>query len=239
MVIFVECPFLTIPSSGWAGNKSDSDSECGGCSSGHECWSPSSSMEELTCPICLVSSTPSSTGGNEEKQDDPHQSDGSVLPSSLDGTTITTAAATTEYKERPEERPILFVQTPCNHIFCQSCIEHVLLQPPRQQQHHQQRMPLTRGPCPMCRVSISLFDLRLLPPTHVITVGVETSATTIEKKIDSGNEERLVFRSDSNVQSWPSKSVFPSFLLCSYDVHFSCGYLTSCLAFFDDGYIQK
>jgi hypothetical protein len=121
-------------------------------------------MEELTCPICLLSST--STVGNEE-QDDPHRHDGSALPSSMDGTT--TAATTTEYNERPEVEGPIFVQTPCNHIFCQSCIEHVLLQPPRQQ-HHQQRMPLTtRGPCPMCRVSISLFDLRLLPTTHVVT----------------------------------------------------------------------
>jgi hypothetical protein len=162
-------------------------------------------MEELTCPICLISSTSSSssTGGNEE-QDDPHHRDGSALPSSLDGTT---AATTTEYNERPEvdERPILFVQTPCNHIFCQSCIEHVLLQPPRQQQHQQRMSPTTRGPCPMCRVSISLFDLRLLPTTHV-GVEVQTATTTNEKKIDSGNdEERFVYRSDSNVQSWPSK----------------------------------
>jgi hypothetical protein len=150
------------------------------------------------------------------------------LPSSLDGTTTTTTtttATTTEYKERPEvERPI-FVQTPCNHIFCQSCIEHVLLQP-RQQQRHQQRMPLTtRGPCPMCRVSISLFDLRLLPTTHVATVAeVETSATTNEKKIDdSGNEEKsLVYRNDSNVQSWPSKYFVKYIRLISFLFLFAC-----------------
>jgi hypothetical protein len=126
-------------------------------------------MEEQTCPICLISSTSSSsTGGNEEQDDPPHHRNGSALPSSLDGTTTTT----TKYKE--EQPMIVFVQTSCNHIFCQSCIEHVLLKP---RQHHQQRMltPLTRGPCPMCRLSISLFDLRAVPTTHVATVGVETS----------------------------------------------------------------
>lgn len=154
-------------------------------------------MEEPACPICLISSS-SSCAGNEE--DDDHGR------SSLDETTMTNDDEQHRPREqREEERPILFLRTPCNHIFCRSCIERVLLLRPRRRQRGggSNGMP-TRGPCPMCRATISLFDLVLVVPPAL--TGVETATTTDEKRDgNDGSEESLVYRSDSNVHSWPSK----------------------------------
>lgn len=54
-----------------------------------------------------------------------------------------------------EDRVNLFLQTPCNHHFCQPCIERVLLKP-------RSDNIITMGPCPMCRVPIMLFDLEYI-----------------------------------------------------------------------------
>ena len=173
-------------------------------------------MEELACPICLISSSSSSSSscaGNEE--DDDHGC------SSLDETTMTNDD---EQQHRPqeqqEERPILFLRTPCNHIFCRSCIEHVLLRPRQRQQRgsgSSSRMP-TRGACPMCRATVSLFDLVLVVPPAL--AGVEAATTTDEKRDgNDGSEESLVYRSDSNVHSWPSKYLGLLLLFTPFSFH--------------------
>jgi hypothetical protein len=153
-------------------------------------------MEELACPICLISSS-SSCAGNEE--DDDHGR------SSLDEATMTNDDEQQHrQQERPEERPILFLRTPCNHIFCRSCIERVLLRPRQRQRGSGSNGMPTRGPCPMCRATVSLFDLVLVVPPAL--AGVEAATTTDEKRDgNDGSGESLVYRSDSNVRSWPSK----------------------------------
>ena len=42
-----------------------------------------------------------------------------------------------------------FAKTPCNHVYCRTCIERVLLPD-----------IATSGTCPMCRTAVSIFDLR-------------------------------------------------------------------------------
>ena len=49
---------------------------------------------------------------------------------------------------------VKFLKTPCKHIFCQSCIEKVLLKP-----RQDVNSILTLAPCPMCRKPVLLFDL--------------------------------------------------------------------------------
>ena len=50
---------------------------------------------------------------------------------------------------------VKFLNTPCNHHFCQPCIERVLLKP-------RSDNIITMGPCPMCRVPVILFDLEYI-----------------------------------------------------------------------------
>lgn len=77
--------------------------------------------EEISCPICWVSS------------DDLSKHNEITAP-----TNVPTAA-----------EQINFAKTPCNHVYCQTCIERILLPD-----------IATSGTCPMCRTAVSIFDLR-------------------------------------------------------------------------------
>ena len=81
--------------------------------------------ERISCPVCWVSSDPSKH--NEI-------------------TASTVVPATAESRSQEE---INFVKTTCNHVYCQTCIERILLPD-----------IATMGTCPMCRTAVSIFDLR-------------------------------------------------------------------------------
>lgn len=81
----------------------------------------------ITCPVCWVSS-----GGTTATTASDHH--------------LSSAAESSAQEE-------LFAKTPCNHVYCRTCIERVLLPD-----------IATMGTCPMCRTAVSIFDLK-----HAIT----------------------------------------------------------------------
>lgn len=86
-----------------------------------------------------------------------------------------------EHSSGADAESTVFVKTPCRHTFCLSCIERVLLKPTNQNNG----IP-TRAPCPMCRVTVNLFDL-----CHVHN--------------QNGNDDMLVFGVETGVSTWPSE----------------------------------
>ncbi len=102
----------------------------------------------LSCPICMIST------------DDEHGDNVN------DATTPPTMTTTTT-----------FVRTPCDHVFCRTCMERVLLLPRGRHRRTDTTTGRRRGgvgaggsgggghlptwgPCPMCGESVSLFNLR-------------------------------------------------------------------------------
>lgn len=78
--------------------------------------------EQISCPVCWISSSEPSDNNNE---------------------TIVTAA------DQPSSQEVIFAKTPCNHVYCRTCIERVL------------HLDIaTMGTCPMCRAAVSILDLR-------------------------------------------------------------------------------
>jgi len=55
--------------------------------------------------------------------------------------------------ESLQDNDVKFLKTTCEHVFCNICIERVLLKP------RHDSIP-TLAPCPMCRDPVLLFDLR-------------------------------------------------------------------------------
>eukprot|EP00573_Skeletonema_grethae_P001348 CAMPEP_0201689862 /NCGR_PEP_ID=MMETSP0578-20130828/3398_1 /ASSEMBLY_ACC=CAM_ASM_000663 /TAXON_ID=267565 /ORGANISM="Skeletonema grethea, Strain CCMP 1804" /LENGTH=475 /DNA_ID=CAMNT_0048174647 /DNA_START=54 /DNA_END=1481 /DNA_ORIENTATION=- len=88
--------------------------------------------DQISCPVCWVSSA---SGPSEHNHN---------------GTTATTASdyhQSSAAESSAEE--VIFAKTPCNHVYCRTCIERVLLPD-----------IATMGTCPMCRTAVSIFDLK-------------------------------------------------------------------------------
>jgi len=83
--------------------------------------------DQISCPVCWVSSGPS--GHND--------------------TTATTAGDLSASASESSAQEVIFAKTPCNHVYCRTCIERVLLPD-----------IATMGTCPMCRTAVSIFDLK-------------------------------------------------------------------------------
>ena len=79
--------------------------------------------EQISCPVCWVSSD------HSEHSDET----GGGLSSSAESSS----------------QQVIFAKTPCNHVYCRTCIERILLPD-----------VATMGTCPMCRTAVSIFDLR-------------------------------------------------------------------------------
>ena len=88
-----------------------------------------------------------------------------------------------EHEHGETEQNVVFVKTPCGHIFCLHCIERVLIKP------RVGRIP-TRGPCPMCRETVTLFDL-----CHAVEAESE----------DASQNTTSVDGIDSDASTWPSE----------------------------------
>lgn len=82
--------------------------------------------------------------------------------------------------EALQDNDVKFLKTTCEHVFCNICIERVLLKP------RHDSIP-TLAPCPMCRDPVLLFDLR-----HALCVGKSSSS---------------VYAGISNVNSWSSEYI--------------------------------
>jgi len=82
--------------------------------------------EQVSCPVCWVSSDLSEH--NEA--------------------TVATASDQSSSAESSSQK-VIFAKTPCNHVYCRTCIERILLPD-----------VATMGTCPMCRTAVSIFDLR-------------------------------------------------------------------------------
>ena len=66
--------------------------------------------------------------------------------------------------EALQDNDVKFLKTTCEHVFCNICIERVLLKP------RHDSIP-TLAPCPMCRDPVLLFDLR-----HALCVDESSSS---------------------------------------------------------------
>ncbi|KAL3811336.1 hypothetical protein ACHAXA_007401 [Cyclostephanos tholiformis] len=115
-----------------------------------------------SCPVCLISSNDFRDGDDDDAGGKTHDDD--VVPTT-------------------------FVRTPCDHVFCRSCMERVLLRRPTGRMGDRRVVP-TLGPCPMCREVVSLFDLR----------PAEESATTTT---ENGGPSSFVYGDESDASSWP------------------------------------
>ena len=93
------------------------------------------------------------------------------------------------------DNAVIFVKTSCDHTFCFQCIERVLLKPRRETN----RLP-TRGPCPMCRETVNLFDLNYL--------------STSGENDDNRTTSLPVVGIDADVSSWPSEFSSLTFMRC-------------------------
>lgn len=95
---------------------------------------------------------------------------------------------------------VKFLRTTCGHIFCNTCIERVLLKP------RHDSIP-TLAPCPMCRDPVLLFDLR-----HALCVDESSSS---------------VYAGISDVNSWSSEydTLMCPFLMSTYSI--SLAYICS------------
>jgi hypothetical protein len=125
-----------------------------------------------SCPICLISSESVRDDDDDDAAGGTHDDD-----DDNDDDYVTTA----------------FVRTPCEHVFCMSCMERVLLRKPTNRRGGGGwRVVPTLGPCPMCRELVSLFDLRL-----------EATAT-----VDGGPSSSL-YGGELEVSSWPGETFPP------------------------------
>lgn len=97
--------------------------------------------------------------------------------------------ATPNDKEGGE--PLVFVRTPCGHIFRQQCLEHVLLKTNAVQDNI--TMP-SKGRCPISRLALDLFDLRCATTGELVYSNDSASSWPIanrvyeERRIDSDSD---------------------------------------------------
>jgi hypothetical protein len=141
--------------------------------------------QSTTCPVCWISSSDTPSSDNNQ----------TITTEATDPPLSAVAVATSE-------SPIIFAKTPCNHIYCLSCIERVLLPD-----------IATGGTCPMCRTAVSIFDLRnaatssTIYPSNPDVVSSWSISNKVYKQYPNGRNagrrvlQRMMAKTDSIFQN--------------------------------------
>ncbi|KAL7458266.1 hypothetical protein ACHAWC_009824 [Mediolabrus comicus] len=144
--------------------------------------------QSTTCPVCWLSSSDDNPSDNNNQT--------IITTEATDPPSSAVAVSATP------EAPIIFAKTPCNHIYCLSCIERVLLPD-----------IATGGTCPMCRTAVSIFDLRnaatstTLYPSNPDVVSSWSISNKVYKQYPNGRNagrrvlQRMMAKTDSIFQN--------------------------------------